>query len=186
VNDWHTGNPPISRLCNWGPVDESMPNLLRFGEAGSKINQLQWVSAEGSMFSTTEFATKTWYSISCVYDGNSYKMYVNGKLDGGFEGAGKVYQLGALELGMSFAGYQTSQRFLGKIAEIRFWNRPLSITEIQEGLCGVDAAATGLVAYWKMNEGEGNTFFDRTGNGRNMVWPKPAVWNTDADNKCAQ
>lgn len=186
INEWHSGNPPISRLSNWGPLDESLPNLLRFGEAGSKVNQLQWVSAEGSVFSTTEFAAKTWYTISCVYDGSTYRMYVNGKLDGSFEGAGKIYQLGILELGMSYSGYQHSQRFLGRIAEVRFWDRALSLTEIQEGLCGVDAAAGGLVAYWKMNEGEGNTFYDRTGNGRDMVWPRTVVWNTEDNNKCAQ
>ncbi|MRG48319.1 DUF1735 domain-containing protein [Chitinophaga sp. SYP-B3965] len=186
INDWHTGNPPISRLCNWGPLDESLPNLLRFGEAGSKVNQLQWVSSEGSVFSTTEFATKTWYTISCVYDGNSYKLYINGKLDGSFEGAGRVYQFAMLELGMSYSGYQTSQRFLGRTAEVRFWSRALSMTEIQEGLCGVDAAANGLVAYWKMNEGSGNTFFDRTGHGRDLTWPKAVLWNADSDNKCAQ
>lgn len=186
INEWHTGNPPISRLCNWGPLDESLPNLLRFGEAGGKVNQLQWVSSEGSVFSTTEFATKTWYTISCVYDGSSYKLYINGKLDGSFEGAGRIYQFAMLELGMSYSGYQTSQRFLGRTAEVRFWNRPLSMTEIQEGLCGVDAAANGLVAYWKMNEGSGNTFFDRTGHGRDLTWPKAVVWNADSDNKCAQ
>ena len=38
INEWHSGNPPISRLSNWGPLDESLPNLLRFGEAGSKVN----------------------------------------------------------------------------------------------------------------------------------------------------
>ena len=186
INDWHPGSNQISRLSNWGPVDESLPNLLRFGEAGSKINQLQWVSAEGSTFSKTEFATKTWYTISCVYDGSTYKMYINGKFDSGFDGAGKVYQLGALEIGMSYSGYQTAQRFLGRVAEIRFWDRPLSPTEIQEGICGVDASSAGLVGYWKMNEGDGNTFFDRTGNGRNMTWPKATVWNSDSFNKCAQ
>lgn len=186
INEWHPGSNQISRLSNWGPVDESLPNLLRFGEAGSKINQLQWVSAEGSTFSKTEFATKTWYTISCVYDGSTYKMYVNGKFDSGFDGAGKVYQLGALEIGMSYSGYQSAQRFLGRVAEIRFWDRPLSPTEVQEGICGVDASSAGLVAYWKMNEGEGNIFYDRTGKGRNMTWPKAVVWNADSFNKCAQ
>jgi len=186
INDWHPGSNQISRLSNWGPVDESLPNLLRFGEAGSKINQLQWVSAGGSTFSTTEFATKTWYTISCVFDGSTYRMYVNGKLDASFEGAPKTYQLGALEIGMSYAGYQTAQRFLGRVAEIRFWDRPLSVTEIQEGICGVDAAAKGLVSYWKMSEGSGNIFFDRTGHGRDMTWPKAVTWIADNSNKCAQ
>jgi hypothetical protein len=87
---------------------------------------------------------------------------------------------------MSFAGFQNAQRFLGRVAEIRFWNRPLSRTDIQEGLCGVDAAASGLLGYWKLNEGTGNIFYDRTGNGRDMTWPKAVVWNSDSNNKCAQ
>ncbi|MDP4261731.1 MAG: DUF1735 domain-containing protein [Bacteroidota bacterium] len=187
VNAWHTGSPPISRLCNWGPVDQSMFNLLRFGEAGSQQNQLQWINSSGSVFSNTLFALGRWYTISCVYDGSTCKLYVDGTLDNSFDASGQVYTFGALELGMSYAGYQTAQRFLGRIAEIRFWNRPLSKTEIQEGLCGVDAAASGLIAYWKLNEGSGNTFFDRTGNGRNMTWTKaPVVWNSDPANKCAQ
>ena len=188
INDWHPGSNQISRLSNWGPEDESVPNLLRFGEAGSKINQLQWVSGEGSVFSATEFATKTWYTISCVYDGTSYKMYVNGKLDASFEGGGKAYQLGILEIGMSYAGYESAQRFLGRISEVRFWDRSLGMAEIQAGLCGVDAASPGLLGYWKMNEGSGQVVTDRTGKGRNLTWPanKPIVWNSDAINKCAQ
>lgn len=187
VNAWHTGSPPISRLCNWGPVDQSMFNLLRFGEAGSQQNQLQWINSSGSCFSNTLFALNTWYTLSCVYDGSTCKLYIDGNLDNSFDASGQVYEFGALELGMSYAGYQNAQRFLGRMAEVRFWNRPLSKTEIQQNLCGVDATANGLVGYWKMNEGTGNTFFDRTGNGRDMVWKKaPVVWNSDPINKCAQ
>jgi hypothetical protein len=187
VNAWHTGSPPISRLCNWGPVDQHLFNLLRFGEAGSQQNQLQWINSSGSVFSNTLFALSRWYTISCTYDGSSCKLYVDGVLDNSFDASGQVYELGAIELGMSYAGYQTAQRFLGRIAEIRFWNRPLSKTEIAENLCGVDATAPGLVSYWKMNEGTGNSFSDRTGNGRDMIWKKaPVVWNSDPANKCAQ
>ena len=186
VNSWHTGSPPISRVCNWGPADQTTFNLLRFGEAGSQQNQLQWINSSGSTFSTTLFALNRWYTISCVYDGSTCKLYVDGALDSKFDAQGQEYTFGAIELGMSYAGYQNSQRFLGRIAEIRFWNRPLSTTEIQEGLCGVNSAANGLVAYWKLNEGEGNTFYDITGNGRNMVWPYTVVWNSDDINKCAQ
>jgi Domain of unknown function (DUF1735)/Concanavalin A-like lectin/glucanases superfamily len=187
VNAWHTGSPPISRLCNWGPVDQHLFNLLRFGEAGSQQNQLQWINSSGSVFSNTLFALSRWYTISCVYDGSSCKLYIDGVLDNSFDATGQVYELGAIELGMSYAGYQTAQRFLGRIAEIRFWDRPLSKTEIAENLCGVDAAAPGLVSYWKMNEGTGQTFADRTGHGRDMTWKKATVvWNSDPINKCAQ
>ncbi|MCC8408568.1 DUF1735 and LamG domain-containing protein [Mucilaginibacter sp. UR6-1] len=183
VNDFQ---PRINRLCNWGPANEAYPNLLRFGEFGSDPNQLQWVAPGGSAFSSTRFATKTWYTVSCVFDGSKYIMYVNGKLDSSFDGSPRTFELGALELGMSYAGYEYSQSISARISEIRLWNKALSRTEIASGICGVDAKSEGLVAYYKMNEGSGNVFYDRTGNGRDMTWPKSTVWLMDDNNKCAQ
>lgn len=186
INSWHSGNPPISRLCVWGPADGSMFNLLRFGEGGSAQNQLQWINSSGGVFSTTLFSTARWYTLSCVYDGAKCRLYVDGVLDNQFDAEGQVYSFGLLELGMSYSGYQNSQRFLGRVAEIRLWNRALSRTEIQNGICGVYSAAEGLVAYWKLNEGSGQDFFDATGHGYNMTWPYTVVWNSSDDNKCAQ
>lgn len=186
VNEFHPGSgggDQISRLCSFGPFT----NLLRFGEAGSKLNQLQWVSSGGSIFSKTEFAIKTWYTISCTFDGSNYKLYVNGKLDASFAGAPMTYRFSSLELGMAFNGYQFSQRFLGRVGEIRLWSRALGQSELQNGLCGVDVLSTGLIAYYKMNEGEGQTFIDRTGNGRDLLWPKQVSWiNDNINNKCSQ
>ncbi len=183
INSYHDG---INRLSNWGPADEAYPNLLRFGEFGSDQDQLQWVAPGGSTFSTTRFATKTWYTVTCVFDGAKYMMYVNGKLDSSFDGSPRTFELGALELGMSYGGYQFSQRIDARISEIRLWNKALSRTELANGLCGVDAKADGLIAYYKMNEGSGNVFYDRTGNGRDMTWPATAVWIKDDSNKCVQ
>jgi hypothetical protein len=186
INSWHTGNPPISRVSVWGPADGSMFNLLRFGEGGSDVNQLQWINSSGSVFSNTRFATGRWYTISCVYTGTKCRLYVDGVLDNEFDAGGQVYSFSLLELGMSYSGYQNSQRYLGRIAEIRLWDRALSRTEIQEGICGVYSGADGIVAYWKLNEGTGQTFYDCTGHGYDMIWPYTAVWNTDDTNKCSQ
>ena len=41
-------------------------------------------------------------------------------------------------------------------------------------LCGVDSQSEGLVAYWKMNEGEGHIFKDATGHGYDMDWTNTA------------
>jgi hypothetical protein len=186
ISSWHTGSPPISRLCVWGPADGSKFNLLRFGEAGSAQNQLQWINSSGSVFSTTLFSLSRWYTLSCVYDGSQCRLYVDGVLDNEFDASGQTYSFSLLELGMSYSGYQNSQRFLGRTAEIRLWNRALSRTEIQNGLCGVYSGATGLVAYWKLNEGSGQIFNDCSGHGYNMTWPYAVVWNSSDDNKCAQ
>ena len=153
--------------------------MLRFGENGQDINSLQWVNPAGNLVSKTRFQTKTWYTLTFTYDGSALVMYVDGVKDVEGTGAGET-TFQRFELGMSWGGgYPQKQRFLGRIAEIRVWNRVLSSSEIQLGLCGVDAASEGLVAYWKMNEGEGHIFHDATGHGYDMDWSQTVRDNTE-------
>ncbi|WPQ66177.1 DUF1735 and LamG domain-containing protein [Chitinophaga sancti] len=204
INGWHAGSEPISRLSNFGPKDESITNLLRFGENGLDINSLQWVTPAGALVSTTRFNTGQWYTISVTFDGNHYYMYVNGVKDAELTGtSGTSFQ--RLELGMSYydsgtpsSSYPYKQRFLGRIAEVRLWKKALTASEIAVGLCGVDPGATDLVAYWKFNEGQGFVFNDATGHGYNMDWSKVwqneiqynkssyVNWLYDDNNKCSQ
>lgn len=179
VDAWHEGSEPISRLCQWTAKDESRSNMLRFGENGQDINSLQWVNPAGNLVSKTRFQTKTWYTLTFTYDGSALVMYVDGVKDVEGTGAGET-TFQRFELGMSWGGgYPQKQRFLGRIAEIRVWDRVLSSSEIQLGLCGVDAASEGLVAYWKMNEGEGHIFHDATGHGYDMDWSQTVRDNTE-------
>jgi hypothetical protein len=164
-NAWGT----LARLCNFGPKNDTLPNLLRFGENGLDKNSLQWISPGGAIVSTTRFNTEQWYTISLTFDGSVYKMYVNGIKDAELAGtSGTFFQ--RLELGMSWTGYASSQAFRGRIAEIRLWNRALLTSELQLSICNVDPKSDGLVAYWKMNEGTGYIFHDATGNGYDMDW----------------
>lgn len=166
VNAWGS---PIARLSNFGPVNESITNLLRFGENGQDINSLQWVSPGGGLISSTRFNLEQWYTITLTFDGSNYVMYVDGVRDAELAGSnGTTFQ--RMELGMSWTSYGNSQRFNGRIAEVRLWDRALTSREIQVGLCGVDPTSEGLVAYWKLNEGEGSVFHDRSGNGYDMDW----------------
>jgi len=204
INEWHAGSEPISRLCNFCPIDESITNLLRFGENGQDINSLQWVTPGGGMISSTRFNTGQWYTISLTFDGSTYVMYVDGVKDSEFSGSkGTTFQ--RLELGMSWfdsgtasSSYPYKQRFLGRIAEIRLWDRPLTTSELQIGICGVDPESEGLVAYWKLNDGEGAIFKDATGNGYDIDWARSwqndqqydkssyVNWLIDDKNKCSQ
>ena len=73
------------------------------------------------------------------------------------------------------------------------------------GACGVDSKSKGLVAYWKLNEGEGHIFHDATGNGYDMDWSKTCreinegagltydldysqyvQWNSSDANRCSE
>lgn len=199
--EWHR----IARLCAFTSKDEQRSSMLRFGENGLDINALQWVSPSGSIVSNTKFSTDRWYMISLTYDGSKLALYVDGVKDAEGDGDGKPVDFQRFEIGMSWTGYRSSQYFKGRIAEVRVWNRALSPAELQTGLCGVDPSSEGLMAYWKMNEGEGHIFNDVTGHGYDMDWSDTAreisegaglsynldyssavTWDYDDNNKCSQ
>lgn len=199
--NWHK----IARLCAFTSKNEERSSMLRFGEEGMDVNALQWVSPSGSIVSTTRFSTDRWYSLALTYDGSKLTMYVDGVKDSQGDGDGQSVDFQRFELGMSWTSYRGSQYFRGRVAEVRVWNRALRPAEIQMGLCNVDAQSEGLVAYWKMNEGEGHIFKDATGNGYDMDWTKTArevsdgagltynldyssaiAWDEDDNNKCIQ
>lgn len=167
-----TGTDAICRLCAWEAKDEAKANMLRFGENGNPGHSLQLVSPAGNIISNTLFDPGKWYMLSLVYDGSTMTMYVNGvpeQTKGTGDGT-TVFQ--RFEMGMSWGGYPSRQLFSGRISEMRVWNRALSVSEMQEGICSVPKDSEGLCAYWRFNEGEGHIFHDATGNGYDMDWSK--------------
>jgi len=203
ANAWHaSGSNQISRLCAFEAKDESKATMLRFGEIGQDVNCLQWVSPAGSLYSNTRFNTNTWYLLSMVYDGSKFTLYVNGVKDVDMSGSASGIVFQRFEIGMSYQGYYSSQYFNGRMSEARVWNRALSAKELALGVCGVDPASPGLVAYWKFNQTSGKIIPDATGHGYDMNWANSQravsgdaltatnynlTWITaDSYNKCAQ
>jgi len=171
----------IKRVLSIEGKNEEEANMFRFGENGSAGGDiLQWVLPGGRCFSSTHFKTNRWYLVSCTYDGSTFKMYVDGVEDAQASGSGKATPFQRFELGMSWGGYRSSQFFQGRLCEVRVWNRALTASEISTGFAGVNAQSAGLVAYWKMNEGEGHIFHDATGHGYDMDWTD--TWRDDREN----
>ena len=171
----------IKRVLAIEGKNEEEANMFRFGENGSAGGDiLQWVLPGGRCFSSTHFKTNQWYLVSCTYDGTTFKMYVDGVEDAQTSGTGKATPFQRFELGMSWGNYRTSQFFQGRLCEVRVWNRALTASEISTGFAGVNAHSEGLVAYWKMNEGEGHIFHDATGHGYDMDWTD--TWRDDKEN----
>lgn len=152
-------------------ADESKSLLLRFNEANAE-NRLQVLLAGNRFLSNTQFENGQWYLLSIVYDGSTISLYVNGELDTSIsatiEGGGLDFQ--RYEMGMSWGNYNRRQFFAHRFCELRIWDRPLTATEIKQGLAAVDPQSNGLKAYWKFDEGEGHIFHDATGNGFDMDW----------------
>jgi hypothetical protein len=202
--DGNTNPQPIQTLISWsGETGASIG--LRYGELGNPNNSLQLIGSLGGAFAYG-FNPMQWYTISITYDGTKGIMYVDGNKAAELSGS-IVMQFSRLNLGQNWGGYDTRQYFNGRISECRVWNRALTPGEIKLNLCGADPNATGLVAYWKFNEGSGSKFYNssKEGSKYDMDWTKvywdfngddvldPVVdksqyvtWTNDASNKCSQ
>jgi len=144
--------------------------LLRIGDAGVPSNQLQLATSNGNLTnSDLQFDGNKWYHVAVTFKEGEAKIYIDG-----IEKASKNFsRLKTVSLGTKHSdesggkarcfwiGYSyNEQRFFnGSVAEVRIWNRALTAEEIQavNHFYTADPASEGLIAYWKFDEGEGQT-----------------------------
>ncbi|MCX6237293.1 MAG: DUF1735 domain-containing protein [Bacteroidia bacterium] len=174
--DGNTNPQPIQSLLSWTDQMETTSIGLRYGELGNPNNSLQLIGSAGQAFAYG-FNTNQWYTISLTYDGNKCVMYVDGNPVAATPSAASfVLRFSRLTLGQTWGGYDTKQYVNGRIAECRVWSRALTSSEIKLNLCGADPNASGLLAYWKLNDGSGSIFHNSStaGSKYDMDWTK--VW----------
>ena len=129
-----------------------------------------WFGVEDSV----PMSVNTWYHVAVTYDAASttLKLYKNGVLvdtntDVDPVEGGNMVRLGAFN--------NASNSFTGTMDEVRIWNRALSPGEIANHMnCELPGPTTGLIAYYKFNQGIGNgnnasvtTLQDSSGNNYN-------------------
>ena len=114
-----------------------------------------------------------WTHVSATYDGYFMRIYVNGLLAATTEASGQITaNTNNLVFGQQpgFVEY-----YSGKVEEAKLWNRALNQCEIINNMnCELQPAQTGLVAYYKFNQGYVNapntaetTLIDASTNGNN-------------------
>jgi hypothetical protein len=123
----------------------------------------------------------TWYNIVFTYDGSYQYLYLNGNLIASYYAAAGVIQNcagGQLLIGQYVSSLPCS--FEGKVDEIALFNRALSAGEIQSKYNTVlnPKVETGLIAYYRCEEGSGGTVADISGKGNNGIL-KNCSWSTD-------
>ena len=127
-----------------------------------------------------------WQHIAGTYDGSTFTLYIDGAAVASTSRSGSIAtNLDSLTLGNWTGG---PRPFDGSMDEVRIWNRALSAAEINANrdveLTGTE---TGLVAYYRFNEGSGQTAADEgatpandgTLGGTNSVQSSDPVWTSE-------
>ncbi|MBI3136109.1 MAG: T9SS type A sorting domain-containing protein [Bacteroidetes bacterium] len=142
--------------------------LIRGSEFSSGRGRLNfYMSNNGSYYdllsNDSSWVAGTWYHVCGTIDAvNGMKLYINGvqqtitnPYNAAIPPASEITTLGRW-------GDLSMRYFPGKMDEVRFWNRTLLQPEIADKMCYwlVPANETGLVGYWKMNEGSGSVIAD--------------------------
>ncbi len=100
-----------------------------------------------------------WHQITMVFNGSSMSVMVDG-IFVGTKPANIMREKNYLNIGSKIGN---DGFFKGKLDDIRIYNRPLTQTEINNTKNrSVSKTESGLVSYWKMDEGVGIKVFDNT------------------------
>jgi len=146
-------------------------------------------------YPATNINANTWYYVTITSAANSLKMYVNGNLvaqNTTFTPTSHPYNL---NIGANYAG--SNRFFNGMVDDVRIYDYARTADEIrldyQAGMaahfgangktCDEDpksCMAKGLVGYWDMEEGSGNSTIDKSGNGNNGALTNGPKWAAGA------
>ncbi len=172
-HSWSNGEQGyVLRAGNNGQVDFTVCGKDAFGTS------ISWISA---ISATGVLTLNTWYHVAGTYDGDSVRVFVNGVQvgvnalpDGMIAGTAYPIRIGRLSDQL-----QSQTRYwTGQIDEVRVWERALDTAEINaKRMHHLDASLeTGLVGYWRFNEGSGANITDQTSSGNNGT-TSAATWS---------
>ena len=110
--------------------------------------------------------TQSWHHLVGAREGSLLTVYLDGVNKINASGAGNIPFLDKLLIGARPS--PVSSFFNGQISDVRIYNRALSAEEVEQLYKGYDIR-NGLVGHWPLNEGQGTTAYDRSGNGNDGI-----------------
>ena len=161
------------------------PYILHPWSGGKRLMFDLYVPGSPSLanveFSPTIDLTQ-WHHYAGTYDGKCLRLYIDGKevavKNLSDESRPIQFSTGSLFIGKDCYGNDT-RYFNGKIAECRIWNTARTPEQIRANMYRqLTGKEEGLVGYWPLDEGSGNTAYDKTSNGNNGTI-HGAQWTTD-------
>lgn len=185
ANKWSTLSHGISSLIG---VEENF--ILRIGDTSiggvDNPKSILNVGGRGSTLAALNnpLSLNRWYHVAVVEDGSNLKLYIDGTEVASVSSANRdpvdlsyAYLGSAFSIGRSASDYRY---FNGYVSEARAWSRALTPMELRNNQCKIDpTTANGLIGYWRLDEAEGQTFKDLSGNGYDGVACKQDGRTTD-------
>lgn len=123
----------------------------------------------------------TWYHVACVFDAsqNLLRIYINGNLDYTATTSGTIPATYSqpLQIGRRFHQQGPGDYFKGVIDEVRVWRVPRTQSQIRAWMRrNLQGNESGLVGYWRFNEGGGTVVQDLSTRGDNGTLVSPATY----------
>jgi len=122
---------------------------------------------------TTTIENNTWYHAAATYDGNTWRLYLNGNLEAeAVENATPRYdciQDNAIGSALNSTGTPEGY-FKGLIEEVSIWDQALDSVQIRENMyLRLSTIEFGLTGYWQFNEASGTTAYDCVGGNQGTL-----------------
>ncbi len=131
-----------------------------FGDADNQVRG--WSSGTGQVCLGNDLRGAGWRHLALVRSGNTWTLYDNGAVVDTETSSSSLPSHSTTEIG---GGSPDSRWHWGAVRDVRIWGAARSQSDIQnnmnERLTGDES---GLLGYWPMDEGTGNTVYDESGN----------------------
>ncbi|MEO8138479.1 MAG: alpha/beta fold hydrolase [Gemmatimonadota bacterium] len=148
-------------------------NVLNF-HSGNCTNNL-------SVTGATALQPGTWYHVAAENDGTTLRIYLNGQFEASVASLGTMCAQPGTPVTIGKTGPNSQFYFPGDIDDVRIWDGARSQTEIQQNMrTRLTGFESGLVGYWRFDEGVGATAFDATVQGNSGTLQTGASWVTQS------
>lgn len=135
------------------PINAGNMQMLLRRDGTSYVIYIDGDNGFTAATATNSVVLNTWQHVSATWDGVDIKIYVDGVIKATVAKSGSFpTRTNSFAIGGNNAG--TPEMFKGSIDEVRIWDIVLSESDILNTMnCELQAAQTGLIAYYKFNQG---------------------------------
>ena len=147
---------------------------IRFGDAMIDFDLLQIKTLGTQVNTVSHFTPETWTHVAITFDtAGLLTIYVNGVKDVTLQTKGGSVPVDYLQMVCSGATYFRNHCMM---AQVRFWKKCISASQIESNRYYSIAPTDDMVGYWRMDEGSGDICSDCTSNGRHAHASAPLTW----------